>query len=315
MRALLAAFVFASAFAACDTCPDGTSSGSLYCHAGDCAANESICAGVCSNLQTDRDNCGECGHGCGDGMVCAGGMCVEGCADGRVNCNGVCTDVATDEGNCGGCAFSDPTRACAADETCLDGTCGCTATQVTCEGVCTDPQTSNQHCGASGDCMGTNAGTMCAANEGCVGGACVSRLIYRGSLKATTGRWTYQGMLGLNGANAECAMRWPGSQICTYDKLMMAATRAVPETTNATDHDGAAVTTWWIDDPTATGNERCQSDQDAIPWSYGTADQGHVGKYVTLNRATGAISALVTGAVPSCNTTRHVPCCSTVVAP
>ena len=70
-----------------------------------------------------------------------------------------------------------------------------------------------------------------------------------------------------------------------------------------------------IDDPLALGTLRCQNNVDQIPWSYATADQGHVGKYVTLTAATGAISQLETGVLPSCNGTRHVACCSTIVAP
>lgn len=316
MRPMLLAFSLSTlVLVGCETCPDGNSGDSLFCHAADCAANEAVCGGVCSNLQTDRDNCGSCGHGCGDGLVCAGGTCVEGCDNGLTNCGAACVDTQTDEANCGACGVDDPTAACAAGETCLGGACVCAAGSVVCAGTCTDPMTSNTHCGATSDCNGANTGTTCEPNQGCVGGACVSRLIYRGSLKATPGRWTYQGMLGLNGANAECAMRWPGSQVCSYDKLMMAATRAVPETINAADYMGAAVASWWVDDPTSLGTQRCQSNQDAIPWSYGTADQGHVGKYVTLTPATGAISTLTTGTLPSCNGARHVACCSTIVAP
>ncbi len=299
----------------CQTCPDGDTSGSLFCHAGNCADGESVCGGVCTDLDTDRDNCGTCGTTCGDGLVCAGGQCVEGCTSGRINCAGVCVDPASDEANCGGCGVDDPTAVCAADETCLAGTCGCAAGELTCNGTCTDPQTSNQHCGATGDCLGANAGTMCMANQGCLNGTCVSRLIDRGSLLATNGRWTYMGMLGLNGANAACEMRWPGSKICTFDQLQMASMRMPAETMGAVDHNGGAVTSWWIDDTAALGTQRCQSNADAIPWSYGTADQGHVGKFVTLTPATGAITMLQTGALPSCNGSRHVPCCSTVVAP
>lgn len=316
MRGLLVAISVSVAFVAgCETCPDGNAGDSLFCHAGDCAAGESVCGGVCSNMMTDRDNCGRCGNQCGDGLVCSGGTCVEGCDNGQVSCSGACVDTQTDEANCGGCGTSGPQFMCDAAETCTAGACACAAPSVVCAGECTDPMTSTMHCGASGDCMGGNAGTACMANEGCVGGQCVSRLIYRGSLRATPGRWTYQGMLGLNGANAECNLRWPGSQVCSYDKLMMASTRAVPETINATDYMGNAVASWWIDDPNAPSGQRCQSNQDMIPWSYGTADQGHVGKYVTLTPATGAITTLQTGVLPSCNGSRHVACCSTVVAP
>ena len=316
MRVLLAALATASflVLGSCQDCPDGNAGDSLFCHAGDCAAGEMVCSGVCSNPQTDRDNCGECGNTCGDGLVCSGGQCVEGCAGGGVSCGGVCVDTQTDEMNCGACGPTGPEHVCDAGESCVGGGCVCTS-GVVCAGACTDPMTSNTHCGATTDCLGGNAGTACMPTEGCVGGACVSRFIYRGSLKASTGRWSFQGMLGLNGANAECNARWPGSQVCSYQKLMMAATRAVPETVDAKDYENNAVASWWIDDPTALPTQRCQSNQDAIPWSYGTADQGHVGKYVTLTPATGAISELTTGVLPSCNGSRHVACCSTVIAP
>jgi hypothetical protein len=307
----------------CETCPDGNAGDSLYCHAGNCAAGEAICAGVCSNMQTDRDNCGQCGNQCGDGLVCSGGTCVEGCDNGQVSCAGSCVDTQTDEMNCGGCGLTGPQFVCDGAETCSGGGCICAAPSLTCGGVCTDPMTNPMHCGATGDCTGGNAGTTCMSNEGCVDGGCISRLIYRGSLRASNGNWTYQGQAGLNGANAECELRWPGSKVCTYDKLLMASQRLVPETMGATDFMGNAVTAWWIDDPTALPTQRCTNNNTrnvndpndlGVAWTYGTQDQGHVGKFVTLTPATGAIST-VTTIFPSCNTARHVACCSTVVAP
>jgi hypothetical protein len=73
---------------------------------------------------------------------------------------------------------------------------------------------------------------------------------------------------------------------------------------------------WWIDDPTALPTLRCTNNATPnVPWTYQTQDQGHVGKIVTLTAATGAISALTTEVVPSCNRAKNVPCCSTVIAP
>jgi hypothetical protein len=300
---------------ACQSCPDGNADNSLFCHSAQCATEETICSGACSNLKSDRDNCGACGRQCGDGLVCASGECVEGCAGGLVNCGNACVDPASDNDNCGGCAADDPSFVCRPDQTCSGGTCGCTQSQVICAGACTDPMTNPMYCGASADCAGTNAGTRCDATEGCLDGACTSRLIYRGSLPATSGRWQFQAQLGIAGANAECAARWPGSEICTYTKLLSASVKATPETIMATDFNNVPVTTWWIDDPAAVGGQRCMSNADQIPWSYATADQGHVGKFVTLDRGTGAISALTVDALPSCNQNRFVPCCSKITAP
>jgi hypothetical protein len=279
---------------------------------GDCAQSEAVCGSVCADLSSDRDNCGECGNACGDGLVCGGGTCMTGCDNGLEACGGACVDTATDPNNCGGCGASDPANQCAADEVCSNGTCGCAAPKVTCGGTCTDPKTSNQFCGATGDCTGANAGETCGANEACLDGTCTSTLIYRGSLPAGTGRWQYNGTLGIAGANALCEQHWPGSQICTYDKLLAASQKTPAETLNATDFNGAAVTSWWVDDPAVTEG-RCTSNADAIPWSYATADQGHVGKYVDLTPGTGAVSAFLTGTLPSCNQNRNVACCSTTV--
>src|SRR5687768_1746825 len=102
MRVLLTALAFSTlVLGSCQTCPDGNTNDSLFCHSGDCAAGESVCGGVCSNPMTDRDNCGRCGNSCGDGMVCTSGTCVEGCPGGQASCGGVCVDTQTDEMNCG----------------------------------------------------------------------------------------------------------------------------------------------------------------------------------------------------------------------
>jgi hypothetical protein len=242
-------------------------------------------------------------------------MCVEGCDNGLASCGGSCVDITSDTNNCGGCGIDDSSHVCTPDQQCNNGTCGCAATDIVCAGTCVDPKTDQNYCGASGTCDGGAVGTACTNEEACLNGVCTSKLIYRGSLPATPGRWQFNATLGLDGANAMCEMKWPGSAICTYDKLLAASMKATPETINATDYNGVAVTTWWIDDPNAGGNERCQSNADMIPWSYGTADQGHVGKSVTLTAATGAISALQTDTLPSCNQMRFVPCCSIVTAP
>jgi hypothetical protein len=311
-------FVLAIALftAACQDCPDGGSQDSVYCHgaqASDCAADEHVCGGVCTNTDTDRDNCGSCGTACGDGLVCFFGECVAGCDNGLARCGDECVDLASDEANCGACSGG-PDATCRVDQTCINGDCSCGPDEITCSNVCTNPKTNNMHCGATTDCAGTNAGVMCSSNQTCVAGTCTSTLIYRGSLVPTTGRWAYNGVLGLTGADAACNANWPGSKGCSYTKLMAASMKVPSELVNAVDTNGTAVTSWWVDDPNV-GEGRCTSNADNAPWTYQTADQGHVGKFADLTPATGALGAFTMGTLPSCNQTRNVACCSIVTAP
>ncbi|MGE0792132.1 MAG: hypothetical protein AB7S26_41045 [Sandaracinaceae bacterium] len=107
----------------------------------------------CGNLDTDGDNCGECGRLC-DARVgdrCDGGECR--CGGNRISClgtpestccqNGVdvaCTDTTTDRFNCGVC-----NNLCQGAERCAFGSCtrgagdcpaGCDVGEVCCDGAC-----------------------------------------------------------------------------------------------------------------------------------------------------------------------------------
>jgi len=54
-----------------------------------CASPTTLCDGTCTNLQTDKDNCGSCGNTCPtNGGYCSGGICY--CPKFYVNYNGVC---------------------------------------------------------------------------------------------------------------------------------------------------------------------------------------------------------------------------------
>ncbi|MEZ4299322.1 MAG: hypothetical protein R3B70_30510 [Polyangiaceae bacterium] len=92
-----------------------------------CEAGLVSCGGQCVNLDTDPDNCGECGVDCGDdGVMCSGGVCGigPGCPGGFASCNGVCADLSSDPQHCGGCDIQ-----CAPGATCSNNACsapGCT---------------------------------------------------------------------------------------------------------------------------------------------------------------------------------------------
>ncbi len=133
-----------------------------------------VCDGVCSDLQTDNDNCGGCGTVCGTGEACVAGQCLQDCGQGMVACDGTCIDPNTDSNYCGAsgdCADGNAGEVCAGDLQCISGGCGCEF-GVYCGGACIDPDTDTGYCGAQGDCQGENAGSVCGGNEDCVNGTC-----------------------------------------------------------------------------------------------------------------------------------------------
>ncbi len=76
-----------------------------------------LCAGVCTDLSKDQDNCGKCGKICPSGMSCISGTCE--CVAPRTLCPSGCVNTAKDANNCGGCGYK-----CVAPKTCVGGSCG-----------------------------------------------------------------------------------------------------------------------------------------------------------------------------------------------
>jgi hypothetical protein len=170
----------------CGAC--GTACGETeYCSGGSCTEGGggcqpplTDCDGTCTDVSIDTNNCGACGTTCADGEKCNGsGQCALSCQAGLVECSGTCIDPLKDNAYCGA---SGDCLGANAGTTCADGTkcdgagacaLSCQAGFLACGGVCTDPKTSNAHCGASSDCLGANAGTICADGMKCNGaGVC-----------------------------------------------------------------------------------------------------------------------------------------------
>ncbi|MBS2012185.1 MAG: hypothetical protein JST00_04830 [Deltaproteobacteria bacterium] len=102
--------------------PIGLNGGPWACEDGRCTCKpprvSCMMGAYCSDLQTDRDNCGACDVRCPPGSDCAGGVCV--CGAGLTLCPGACVDPKTDSANCNGCGLR-----CSPAESCVGGACGC----------------------------------------------------------------------------------------------------------------------------------------------------------------------------------------------
>jgi hypothetical protein len=142
----------------CGTC------GSYVC----CGNGQTCCGQVCTDLASDFDNCGACGHACPQPRPYEYGTCIRGnceywCVEGAVVCGGACTSLDSDPDNCGACG-----NACGGSTPyCTQGECNpCVFPFVPCGGVCVDPSSDRNNCGA--------CGIQCADNEVCFGGFCES---------------------------------------------------------------------------------------------------------------------------------------------
>lgn len=119
-----------------------------------CPHHTTRCGTHCVNLHTSAQNCGSCGHACGQGQVCQSGQCVtKPCPSGQTNCGGKCVDLQSDFNNCGGCGT--PCSDYFANSSCVNGQCvinSCSPNWINCSG--------NPRDGCN--CLGTTCnGTMC----------------------------------------------------------------------------------------------------------------------------------------------------------
>ena len=137
-----------------------------------------VCSGICTNPDTDRENCGRCGSECVSPAICDDGACI--CPADQPDlkmCGGQCVDIMSSRENCGDCG-----RACADAEVCGGtGTCSldCQAGLSICgappDQFCSDLSTDPDNCGACGfSCSGhgTCAGGACVCSEGFAGAHC-----------------------------------------------------------------------------------------------------------------------------------------------
>jgi hypothetical protein len=152
---LLAVFMLSAPLAACDseeqppittTCPEG----------------QSLCSGVCIDVNTSADHCGACGVECAAGDACVAGACqnMTACGAGESMCGDSCVNTSNDSAHCGGCNNS-----CGSGAVCQAGSCACGSADLTyCGTSCVNTMSDEQNCGA---CL-----NACDAGDTCVEGVC-----------------------------------------------------------------------------------------------------------------------------------------------
>jgi hypothetical protein len=141
------------------------------------------------------------------------------------------------------------------------------------------------------------------SNQDGIGDACDPALLtYMGALVETNGRWTYNGVLGVEGADQMCNDLFPGSHSCTDDQLVEAETRG--ELRGAVDAGGSPVASLWSRQPAQFDHLQC-SVPETGSYTYPTGDRSW-GGFRTLNRNTGRLGARD---VAPCVETRSVGCC------
>jgi hypothetical protein len=130
------------------------------------------CNGVCTDLDTDPQNCGECGNACSVGE-CNEGSCVDtppGPCDhlgpGFSLCGEDCKDLTNDQDNCGECRIVCETGPCQ-NGSCVGSPHGsCPDGLQLCGDTCVDLLTDEANCG---ECS-----SVCAST--CTNGTCVTNV-------------------------------------------------------------------------------------------------------------------------------------------
>lgn len=83
-----------------------------------CPSDRQICGGNCTDIMTDRRNCGGCSVSCTPTETCQQGHCRVRCTDSETSCPDGCHNLLFDAENCGFCG-----NACPKGLTCNNSQC------------------------------------------------------------------------------------------------------------------------------------------------------------------------------------------------
>lgn len=232
-----------------------------------CGPGRVACDGACIDPRTSREFCGaagdcagdDAGESCAPGTVCDGaGSCAVECLPDLVQCGDACVDPMVDREFCGAsgdCLAMNAGAACADGFVCSAGECAlsCQAELLGCDGTCVDPMEDERYCGASGDCMASNAGDECGADERCDTGLCCGL----GEANCSN---TCVDVLANASACGDCNTICGGGELCssgactpTSCAAILAADANATSGTYAIDPDGAGAFDVYCDMDTAGG--------------------------------------------------------------
>ena len=130
----------------------------------------------------------------------------------------------------------------------------------------------------------------------------------KGALAPTAGRFNFNAMLGLPGANAACAMNFAGTHACTYQELQTAA--AAGDLKGLKDVTAMTVTSFWAIDSSAPALQQCNDDVSShLNWEYATAHTASRGEKVDLDNAAGTLGPLTMSLQCNFSGNAWVACC------
>lgn len=125
--------------------------------------------------------------------------------------------------------------------------------------------------------------------------------VLEGVLPRTTGRFNYDLVLGLPGADAACNSNFSDTHACTFADLLNA--ESADELVDIKDTNGFTVTSFWAIDSSHTDITQCHT---VVPWDYATAHTGHFAEVADLDNDSGDLGPVEAGV---CATQSWVGCC------
>jgi hypothetical protein len=132
--------------------------------------------------------------------------------------------------------------------------------------------------------------------------------VLKGALLSTPGRFNFNAVLGLPGANAACNTNFPGTHACDVNDLANAQTAG--DLVGLKDIGANTVTAFWAIDSTAAALAQCEDDVSSfLNWEYGTAHTLSRGNKLPLDNGTGMLGALSTGNQCNFSGNAWVGCC------